>query len=125
MRSFVYTLFLAMITTATASYGCDANCLACHPKLAPNGKYDKNHAILKRCTNCHKEEPGKENHGACGADCWQCHDIQRVGKIDIVEHRVLAQCIQCHASVDKHLFDKGRNPLMGGGTLLENLQESN
>lgn len=117
----ILKIYLLSLISVSISFACDANCLACHPKLAPNGKYDKNHAILKRCTNCHTQDPNEEDHGACGADCWECHDIQKVGHIDIPEHRVLAKCIKCHESVDKHLFEKGNSPLMQDGTLLENL----
>ena len=115
---FTFSLF-------TTLFACDANCLACHPKLAPNGKYDNNHKILKRCTNCHTQDPNEEDHGACGADCWECHDIQKVGDVNIPEHKVLAKCIKCHESVDKHLFEKGANPLMRQGSLLDTLEGGN
>ncbi len=99
------TSIIAVLLLANNVFGCDANCIACHPKLIKNGRYDNNHKILKNCTRCHDSNKDNENHGACGADCWSCHDIQKISHIDIKEHRVLPQCILCHESINKHLFD--------------------
>ncbi len=118
----LFGIIFLILFSHLSVFGCDANCLTCHPKLAQNGKYDKNHTILKRCTACHKQDPNKEDHGACGADCWQCHDIQKVKGINIPEHKVLAKCVKCHESVDKHLFEKKGSPLMNQGSILDNLK---
>ena len=96
---FIFLMFLSF-----KLFGCDANCLACHPNLEKNGKLDANHQILRSCTNCHVQEEGKEDHGACGVDCWQCHDITKVNKVPVKEHKVLPKCIKCHESIDKSLL---------------------
>ena len=93
-----------LIVSSIALFACDANCVICHPKLVENGKLDKNHKILDRCTNCHTAKENEQTHDACGADCWQCHSINEVNKIDIPEHKALPRCIKCHVSLDKSLL---------------------
>ena len=86
-------------------FGCDADCLSCHPSLLKNGRYDSRHEILKECTKCHTKSKESDNHGVCGADCWSCHDIKRVGRTGIKEHESLQRCVSCHTKIDKHLLD--------------------
>ena len=97
------TIAILLLST-TLAFGCDANCIVCHPNLIKNGKIDKEHQILKRCTNCHKENKGGSSHSACGSDCWDCHSVQKVSKIDVQEHKVLPSCIECHSKL-KSGFD--------------------
>lgn len=97
-NSFAITVLLL---SATLAFGCDANCTTCHPDLIKNGKMDQEHQILKRCTNCHKEDKEGSSHSACGEDCWDCHSIQKVSKIEIKEHKVLPRCINCHSKLKK------------------------
>ncbi len=106
----------------TSLFGCDANCVTCHPKLLKNGVMDNNHKILERCVKCHTEKENESTHGACGADCWSCHDISKVGRIDIPEHRVLPTCIKCHESIDKHLFIPNKD-LFSSNTLRTSFTE--
>ena len=78
-----YLSIVVIAASFTYIYACDANCVACHPKLIKNGKMDDDHKILNRCTRCHTAKENEESHSACGADCWRCHDIRKVGKIDV------------------------------------------
>ncbi|WP_457750312.1 hypothetical protein [Sulfurimonas sp.] len=116
-------LYLLMIIGIPVSslLACDADCVACHPKLLSNGKYDKDHVILKQCTKCHTKEKDEETHGACGADCWQCHDIHNVSRVYIPEHEALSKCIQCHLSIDKKFFKLPASNSFSGDTLIDSL----
>jgi len=99
-------IFLSVLQILSSGLqACDANCVACHPKLIQSGDYDNNHKILKQCTKCHTEDKDEEAHGACGSDCWQCHSIKKVSAVDIPEHKALAVCIKCHMSIDKDFFN--------------------
>ncbi len=88
---------------------------------------DKNHQILNRCKNCHRDgtkikildnnsstphfkivkikDINDSTHTECGSDCWQCHDIKAVSRINIAEHKVLKKCIDCHIVLDKNLLN--------------------
>jgi len=94
--------FLFLVNTI--SYGCDANCVSCHPKLVKNERIDSNHRILKNCIRCHTKRPDAENHKSCGTDCWSCHKIENVKPKNIKEHLVLKKCIECHLTLDKSLL---------------------
>lgn len=100
-------ILLVLLTSSFTLFACDANCVACHPKLLKNGKMDADHKILKKCTKCHTAKENEESHGACGVDCWKCHSISKVSEIDIPEHKVLPRCIKCHASLDEKLLNIG------------------
>jgi len=134
MRFFIFVglfcfLFLKDVTA------CSGECVACHPKLIKkNGKMDKNHVILNRCKNCHRDGTKIEvidknvseinvsnikivkfegnitastSHTECGDDCWKCHDIKKVSLINIAEHKVLTTCIECHTKIDKDFLKSG------------------
>jgi len=100
----IKTLFFLMLVNVWI-YGCDADCMSCHPSLLKSGELDSEHKILKNCTACHVEKSGEENHGTCGADCFSCHPIDHIQPSNIKEHLILKDCIRCHLSLDKSLFN--------------------
>jgi len=113
---------LCIVSFYIQAEACDANCVACHPKLLKNGKMDSNHAILNRCLKCHTEKDSDKDHGSCGQDCWSCHDIQKVSAINISEHRILPKCIKCHQSIDKSFFELPKNTHKNG-LMIDSIKE--
>ncbi len=99
MKYFAIILLLSF----TILFGCDGDCMACHPNLAQKEKLDTDHKVLLKCKICHSKEKLKDVDigGVCGGNCWQCHDISKVTKVNIQEHKVLNKCKTCHFDIDK------------------------
>ena len=87
--------FICFAFTCISLFACSGACLDCHPSLLKNGKYDKDHAVLKTCIKCHSKHSVKEDT-RCGADCWDCHNIKEVSVSDVKEHQGLKDCVDCH-----------------------------
>jgi hypothetical protein len=98
-------------------FGCESDCLQCHPKLQPLEENRSNplyryHNFLKSCTKCHpNHKSGKVEE--CGADCFQCHSREKLVKTPVIEHQKLKSCTQCHAPAPTDLLQ----PKGGTGTL--------
>ena len=99
MKYFVLVLLFSLRVV----FGCDGDCMGCHPKLAAQKDLDANHKILTQCKVCHSKEKLKnvDMGGVCGGDCWQCHDINKVTKANIKVHKELKKCKSCHFDIDR------------------------
>ena len=90
-------------------WGCESNCLNCHPKLKPleenrsNPLYREHH-FLASCTKCH---PNHKAKGAekCGADCFQCHSRAKLVQTPIPQHQKLKNCTKCHTPAPTDLLN--------------------
>jgi len=105
---FAFSVFLFIGLIQIYSFGCDGDCIQCHPQLVKKGGLDNNHKILSTCNTCHKTNTENlETMGAaCGQDCWDCHNVEKVMDIKnagniIVAHACLNSCIQCHKKLNQ------------------------
>ncbi len=120
MKNVILLLFFIKLSL----FACEGDCISCHPGLLKNGKFDKEHEVLKSCVTCHtKEQMSKIDMGAgCGQDCWECHDVKKVSTSGVKEHEGLDRCIECHLKIRKNslIFN---SPLDGVGkpTTLDNI----
>jgi hypothetical protein len=83
------------------SLACSSDCYQCHSNI-PN---DKNHRVLKTCTNCHPEHSEKDFGSKCGADCFDCHSAQKVMKSSKA-HKVIKKCINCHEKLEASQYNE-------------------
>lgn len=95
-------LLIVLALFVSVLLACGGTCVKCHPNLLKNGKYDKDHIILKSCDRCHKNHEGAEN-SPCGGDCWDCHSIKEVSESGVIEHKNLNYCLSCHVKLNTTL----------------------
>ena len=93
LRKVLFSVVFSLLYT-TSSLACSSDCYQCHSNIPR----DKEHSVLKSCTNCHPSHSERELNGRCGVDCFECHSIEKVRE-NSKAHRVLERCIECHKSL--------------------------
>ncbi len=117
-------VLLSLFFVQLSLFACEGDCISCHPGLIKDGKFDKEHKVLKTCVTCHtKEQMSKiDMGGGCGQDCWECHDVTKVSKSGVKEHKGLDRCIKCHLKIQKEsLIFTTPSKDMAKPTTLDNL----
>jgi len=99
--------FLFFLSTPLA-LACSSDCYQCHSNIPR----DRNHKVLKSCTECHPNHSDRAI-SSCGADCFDCHSYGKVMNSSKA-HRVLIKCVECHEGLKKKELPSYYRELLGG-----------
>jgi len=85
---------LVLLLLTHSSFACSSDCYQCHSDIPS----DKEHVVLKTCTDCHPEHSEEAFNSKCGADCFDCHSAKKVMESSRA-HAVIRRCIDCHKNL--------------------------